>query len=368
MTDKHEILRNMNTARQIHGDIQDHFFEQAMHDLMSDPSGRIYSFHKTGRERVSGSVRKTLEGHDNFKVVGEKYNSHQLTLYYSVPSGVMEVAAPHDYARNNASIEVTTMDLQTYRAIHGIAEKTLFREPKVGEVKILVQAMGGFKLQSIGVISSALERDNYSDEVLSKYDHVAECLGSASPCGRLTILEGPPGTGKSYLIRALIRDVRAHYILIPCMLLGQLSGPTLLPVLLEAKEDDSGEVLPVVLLVEDADIALVNREHGDASKLSEMLNLGDGLLGELGDLRIVATTNAKRVDIDEAALRPGRLCRHVAVKELNGLQANRVYAKLTGTSGNPYIGPNTLAKVYSDARNDGWRPRKTDEKPTGQYL
>lgn len=95
--------------------------------------------------------------------------------------------------------------------------------------------------------------------------------------------------------------------------------------------------------------------HARRARLADILNLGDGIPGELADIRIVATINAKRIDIDPAILRPGRLCLHVSFAKLNREKALAIYSRLTHGKELPSGSENaTLAEVYRMARDDGW--------------
>ena len=67
------------------------------------------------------------------------------------------------------------------------------------------------------------------------------------------------------------------------------------------------------------------------------------------DLRIIATTNAEKMEFDEALLRPGRLCRHVTVGEVSPAKAGEIYKRLTGLE-KTYTEKTTLARVYADAQ------------------
>jgi ATP-dependent 26S proteasome regulatory subunit len=188
-------------------------------------------------------------------------------------------------------------------------------------------------------------------------------MSGLNPCGRLVVMDGPPGTGKSYAIRALAKAVDATFVAVAPSLVGSLSGPDLVPVLLQQKRQGR----PVVLVMEDADHALAVRTRGDLHQLSELLNIGDGLLGDLVDLRIVATTNAERDDLDPAVVRPGRLCRRVSMGYLPPDLYEKVYKRLTGKRWRKLVPTkHTLADVYRVARDEGWRPAA--KPPTGQYL
>ena len=242
--------------------------------------------------------------------------------------------------------------------------KSLRDVPKTGAISVLVRNQAGYDLATAGNVGLALERSNYPPDVLERYDHAISCLRSKRPCGRLVLLDGPPGTGKSYLIRSLPPAADGLYVLVAPSLVGNLSGPELVPVLLGNHNRDR----PIVLIIEDADDALVKRELGDRAKLSEILNIGDGLLGQMMDLRIIATTNAGRRDLDPAVTRPGRLCSHVHTPDLGHDHANSIRKRLLdGGSEHPRGYGRTLADVYRAAREDGWKPDKADCYRPGDY-
>lgn len=233
-------------------------------------------------------------------------------------------------------------------------------DPRKGLVFTLTHGMAGYSISRLGLAGTPLERGNYTAPVLSAYDHVVDDLRTESPCGRLIILSGTPGTGKTYIVRSLLSSVvNAAFILVPPHLMAELGGPDILPALIQAKNEFNG---PIVLIIEDADQCLVNRKEGDMSAISSMLNLGDGILGGILDVRILATTNAKTLEMDEATRRPGRLCRYIEVGKLDQKTAQ---AALTRLVGRPVQAEGmSLAEVYSKARALGWKPPpKQPEKP-----
>lgn len=234
-------------------------------------------------------------------------------------------------------------------------------DPRKGLVFSLIKTMSGYTISRLGMAGTPLERANYPDAVLDPYDHVVEDLRTESPCGRLVILAGAPGTGKTFLVRSLLSEVtKAAWILVPPQLMPELGSPDILPALTSAKNEFDG---PIVLIIEDADQCLVQRRQGDMSAISSMLNLGDGILGSILDIRILATTNAKTLEMDEATRRPGRLCRYIEVGTITPEFASGVLQRLTGKS-MQFKGPQTLAQVYSQARALGWKPPpKEPEKP-----
>lgn len=82
------------------------------------------------------------------------------------------------------------------------------------------------------------------------------------------------------------------------------------------------------------------------------VSLSDGLIGAAFDIRILATTNAKTVEIDAAVTRPGRLCRRMEVPPLAPVHATEVLAGLLGRAPrSAFRRPTTLAEIYAAARD-----------------
>jgi ATP-dependent 26S proteasome regulatory subunit len=64
------------------------------------------------------------------------------------------------------------------------------------------------------------------------------------------------------------------------------------------------------------------------STITSLLNLSDGILGSIIDIKMIISTNADIGEMDQAILRPGRLCKNIHVGALPYEQANRVYHRL----------------------------------------
>lgn len=200
-------------------------------------------------------------------------------------------------------------------------------------------------LESLGQINKPLVRENYTEEVIKDIDHVIYDLKNLKPCGKLVVIDGPPGTGKSSLIESLLSIEELMFILVPSHQLIQWGNPQLLKLLLKHKETTKNQM---VFIIEDADECLVNRDNGGSNKnaISTLLNMSDGILGNLLDLRIIVTTNASTQDFDPAIIRDSRLCKRIEVNELPIAMANKVYQRLTNTDKNPFNSPATLAEIY----------------------
>ena len=106
--------------------------------------------------------------------------------------------------------------------------------------------------------------------------------------------------------------------------------------------------------MEDADVCLSERKAENMNSISSILNLSDGIIGSLLDLRIVATTNTPVTEFDKALLRKGRLSAHMKVGALTPEHINRVWLRLAGPKVKLPVSVETvktIADVYS-AYND----------------
>lgn len=210
-------------------------------------------------------------------------------------------------------------------------EYILPEEETSGEEIFLLKAdKNGVNLTAIGTQKSIYIPDNYTSIVQDKYIHLLEDLTDVNPCGRLSILSGEPGTGKTFLVRSLLSsNINVSFVIVKPDSIESISDPSSIPALIShhAKFDR-----PIIIVLEDADSCLTTRGGDNMSRLSAILNTSDGILGSTLDIRIIATTNAKKVEFDPAVLRPGRLCTHITTDKLDEEHASRIFTRLTGKS------------------------------------
>jgi SpoVK/Ycf46/Vps4 family AAA+-type ATPase len=206
---------------------------------------------------------------------------------------------------------------------------------------------------------------------------VVEQFNKEEPYGRLAIINGAPGGGKTFLVKNMISQMKdCLTVLLPSKLAGEIDSPALITLLAEEKSDygafgsfssddlpGSHKQLPILFIIEDADACLVPRQSDNVLTISSLLNYTDGLLGTMLDLRVVATTNAERIEFDEALTRPGRMCRHIHVPDLEPKKASEVYERLTGKK-KPYGSRVSLAQVYADA-NQKFKKVEEEKKTVG---
>lgn len=238
----------------------------------------------------------------------------------------------------------------------GMAEefaKKFIDKRQVGSVYMLMSdGNGGVTFSDVGRAGVKLERGNYTPKVLEAYDRIKDEVRVKNPHGRLSILSGPPGCGKTFIIKGLLHEVpESVFVIVSQEALPGLLGPAGLAAMIDLRSQHS---VPIVLILEDSDDALAPRENGNTSVLAALLNLGDGIVGGVLDVRLLATTNRDHQEFDPAILRPGRLSTHCDVRELSVEVANARLKQLAPEA-TELEKPVTLAEVYQRARDAGWK-------------
>lgn len=250
---------------------------------------------------------------------------------------------------DNVSIIALSIDYDEIENFIKASEKYI-EKTKRNTVSVLTSGMDGFYLTPIGTLNAPLVEDNYTQDVLSGFNFVVKDLKSSNPYGRLAIINGPPGTGKTYLIRGIINElVDSTVILVPPKMVAEIDGPSLLPLFISHKRRNNRSI---TIVIEDADACLAPRMNDNISSVSSLLNHTDGILGALLNLKIIATTNQNNIEFDEALTRAGRLSKHIEVGLLNKDKANSVYKRLVGEKydGFKFEKQVRLADVYTKAK------------------
>ena len=100
-----------------------------------------------------------------------------------------------------------------------------------------------------------------------------------------------------------------------------------------------------VLIIEDAEEALVEQGSSRNSAVTNLLNLSDGIIGDALRIQIITTFNTDFKNIDPAILRKGRL---LSLYEFKELEVEKEQNLLTSLGSQETITrPMTLADIYN---------------------
>ncbi|MCB0754354.1 MAG: AAA family ATPase [Flavobacteriales bacterium] len=165
----------------------------------------------------------------------------------------------------------------------------------------------------------------------------------------LVLFHGVPGTGKTYYIRHLLRQMavaRKSVIYMPPNMVDHLTDPTFMTFLTNSVQHLSQEGNFCVLLIEDAEPLLAKRQEGVRIQgVTNLLNMTDGLLNDMLNLQIICTFNVDLRKLDSALLRPGRLLARKEFKPLSVLDANLLAQRL-GINKH-FTKPASLGQIYA---------------------
>lgn len=282
---------------------------EKLHDAFYDMeyyAGIIYDESNTQFLSDNGMISLSLAGKKNGSISG-------------VNSSGSKRAEP-EY-----TLSWATQSLQHHEVLKKLGNE-FFSKKNAGHVYAATVTFSGLEPRRLGSISHELVRANYTQEMLDDLDKIIENINNPEPFGRLTILTGQPGSGKTHMIEEIIRRTEDSVaLMLSPEQVSALSGPAYISLL--TRDYESSRFL---LVIEDGG-TLIQSKGEKATEMQAMLNYSDGILGKMLNVQIVVTSNTDYIDVDPAIQRGGRLFKHVHYQGIPfGLAVQR-YNELTDT-------------------------------------
>ena len=212
------------------------------------------------------------------------------------------------------------------------------RTKKENNISLIVQTRHGYDTQTFDLPKQKLDLDhNYGSSFLPVHDKILKTLNQKKGKG-LVLLHGEPGTGKTHYLKYLASKIKDKKVMfVPPYLVDFITSPEMTPFLIENSDS--------ILFIEDAERVITDRDTNGANGVSNILNLTDGILGDILNIQIVATFNMDRKKIDTALLRKGRLIAEHKFDKLKVDDANKLIKHL----GMDHVATDdmTLTEIYN---------------------
>jgi hypothetical protein len=209
----------------------------------------------------------------------------------------------------------------------------------LSQIYLVSQDRNGFDLEEFDIENPTLDLEsNYGSDFVPVSNKIVTELNKNNNRG-LVLLHGEPGTGKTTYIKWLVSQIKdKNVIFVPPFLTEAITSPEFIPFL--AQNNNS------VLVIEDAERVVSERGNGgSAVGVSNILNMTDGIMGDIMKIQIICSFNMNRNKIDSALLRKGRLIAEHKFDALDVEHSNKLLNKLGSESTTDK--PLTLAQIYN---------------------
>jgi len=280
-------------------------------------------------------------------------NGELNSAYFLYKNNVINLYFPYEETKKKIKKFALSIDrTDIYESVLPELEQFAVPSSKGSKVYFLMQNKSGFYTSEGAELEEIINIDYlYNKSFIDVNKDIIKKLNNSK--AGLYMFSGIPGTGKTTFLKYLSQQVLdREFIYIPSSLAGAMDDPSLLDTLQDHKN--------AILIVEDAEDIIKDRAKSrNASTVSTVLNITDGLIGASLGLSVILTYNCDDSEIDSALLRKGRLLAKHHFEKLTVEEAKILAEKykLIGEITEPMA----LAEVFNIAESNGHIEKKQNK-------
>lgn len=219
-------------------------------------------------------------------------------------------------------------------------------DKNIRKVSYITHDSMGFNKTKIQVSNQETNlQELYNDDLPDK--EIFEFLNSNQ--SGLLLLHGECGTGKTSYIRNMMYRLKKHeFMVLDNSVFAYITDASFIKLLMSNKNS--------VIILEDCEEMLADRVAGN-SRISALLNLSDGILGDSFRFKFICTFNTNVKQLDQALLRKGRMKMKYEFKKLCAEKTYNLGQKLGKNI--PHGESHTLADIFNYGVENGNKNMKT---------
>jgi ATPase family associated with various cellular activities (AAA) len=231
--------------------------------------------------------------------------------------------------------------------VNGVKRFKAIKARRKPQISMLIATTKGYELRILDTTKPKLNIElNYNDDFKPIHQTIINRLNRKNDKG-LVLLHGKPGTGKTNYIRYLIASLKKQVIFLPPNMANAVTNPELFSILINNPNS--------ILVIEDAENIIIDREKEGQSSVSGLLNISDGLLSDCLNIQIICSFNTDISKVDSALLRKGRLIAKYEFRELEVSKAQALSDRLGFSTS--LTTPMNLTEIYNQ-QEKGFQQQK----------
>jgi hypothetical protein len=215
--------------------------------------------------------------------------------------------------------------------------KHTVKKKRTFELNLITYGDRSFDITSTEIKRTKLDLALHYEDEFAEVDGVIRKRLNQKKDKGIVLLHGLPGTGKTTYLRYLIGKLKKRVLFVSPNVAQRITDPEFMQLLLNNQDS--------VLVIEDAENVVMDRNESGGSGVSNLLNLSDGLLSDCLNIQIVCSFNTPLQNIDSALLRKGRLIAKYEFDKLSVEKAQQLSDHIG--KGTMITQPMSVSEVYN---------------------